>query len=1064
MVPEAEQEAEPRPPRRISDAPSARGLKPRHVSAVRRFPLGCGRFPSPTPPPPTPTPLSPPTPAETVSNPLSLPLSDTNENQLPSPPPLTRVAEADDSAIQNDLSSPDTDTSVVVEERTNGNGVLPETENVTDLSNRRWMHSKFYPPPKRRPVSAKRRYPPGCGRGPDFTFGSIQVDEIGSENDGVSDSDQNVVPVEEDENGISHSQSKGDVVEEVKEQIDTDDDDGDDDDSQLQSQELRRVEKEVFMEDSEIDEPDTGEDVRSGKSKADVVSMHETTLLNSDAIADDAMIDGLCEDAMMLKVKNSPLKISEFRKVNSNQAAMSSDGIQDAKVDQPSMEMVVFEESLQRTDQDGNSKGKEKMILKKKGVAKRSTGTKLGGRSDETMNSDKDTAIVPIQRYNDDYAAMDACDSRPTTPLQKCPSVSAKKSVAGPSRPRLSLTEGKTKKKGTRVAKKSIRSLKEDSPGAQLSNVMTLTLPPVTPSDGERLSCARGKVKRILRLFQMVCRVLLQKEESGGSSQGPQEERHPKSKGPKRIDLNASDIVKRSSEYVGPGNPVVGHVPGVEVGDEFCYRVELHLIGLHRHLQSGIDWTKINNVPVATSIVASGGYSDGRDGSDVLIYTGSGGQPTGKKGQKTLPQDQKLEKGNLALKNSMDMKTPVRVIHGLNMSETGRRVMTFIYDGLYMVEEFNKEPQNYKIDGKEYTAMVFKYKMRRMPGQPEVGLHIATKSKKSKVREGLCVADISQGKEKIPICAINTVDNEKPPEFKYITKTIYPSWYQKTLPKGCECTSRCSSSKRCACALKNGGELPFNFSGAIVQATTLIYECGPSCRCPPSCYNRVSQSGIRIPLEIFKTETRGWGVRSLSSIPSGSFVCEYVGELLQDEEAERKDNDEYLFDIGHNYDDAALWEGLPSFVPGMEPMAEKGSTSGASASEGFTIDAAEMGNVGRFINHSCSPNLYAQNVLFDHDDSRMPHVMFFAAENIPPLQELTYHYNYTIGQVRDSQGNEKVKECYCGSSERDRSRRRKVRGGWRSKKLEDIHERSCSNAVSFKNPIEGVSGEGFNNR
>ncbi|KAJ4780637.1 hypothetical protein LUZ62_064894 [Rhynchospora pubera] len=1001
MVPSAEPEAEPRPPRRISDAPSARGLKPRHVSAVRRFPLGCGRFPSP------PTPLSPPTPAETVCNPLSLPLSDTNENQLPSPP---RVAEAD-SAIQNDLSLPDTDTGVVVEEMTNGNGVLPEPEKVTDLSNRRWMHSKFYPPPKRRPVSAKRRYPPGCGRGPDFTFGPIQVDEIGSEND-------EIVPVEEDENGSSHSQSDGGVEKTANEKINTDDDG-----SQSQGQELRGVEKEEFMEeDSEIDQPDTGEDVRIGKSKADVVSMHETTLLNSDAIAEglatqELEIDGLCKDAMELKVKNSPLKISEFRKVNSNQAAMSNDGIQDAKVEQPSMETVVFEESLQQTDQDRSSKGKEKMILKKKGIAKQNTGTKLGGRSDETMSSDKDSAIVPFQSCNDDYAAMDACDSRRITPLQKCLSVGAKKSVAGPSQPRLSLTEGKRKKKGTRVAKKSIRSLKEDSPGAQLSNVMTLTLPPVTPSDGERLSTARGKVKRILRLFQMVCRVLLQKEESGGSSQGPHEERQPKSKGPKRIDLNASDIVKRSSEYVEPGNPVVGHVPGAEVGDEFCYRVELHLIGLHRHLQSGIDWTKINNVPVATSIVASGGYSDGRDGSDVLIYTGSGGQPTGKKGQKTLPQDQKLEKGNLALKNSMDMKTPVRVIHGLNTSETGRRVMTFIYDGLYMVEEFKKEPQNYKIDENEYTAMVFKYKLRRMPGQPEVGLHIATKSKKSKVREGLCVTDISQGKEKIPICAINTVDNEKPPQFKYITNTIYPSWYEKTLPKGCECTSRCSSSKRCACALKNGGELPFNFSSAIVQATTLIYECGPSCRCPPSCYNRVSQSGIRIPLEIFKTETRGWGVRSLSSIPSGSFVCEYVGELLQDEEAERKDNDEYLFDIGHNYDDAALWEGLPSFLPGMGSMAEKGSTSGASASEGFTIDAAEMGNVGRFINHSCSPNLYAQNVLFDHDDSRMPHVMFFAAENIPPLQELTYHYNYTIGQVRDSQGNEKVKECYCGSSE-----------------------------------------------
>jgi [histone H3]-lysine9 N-trimethyltransferase EHMT len=84
--------------------------------------------------------------------------------------------------------------------------------------------------------------------------------------------------------------------------------------------------------------------------------------------------------------------------------------------------------------------------------------------------------------------------------------------------------------------------------------------------------------------------------------------------------------------------------------------------------------------------------------------------------------------------------------------------------------------------------------------------------------------------------------------------------------------------------------------------------------------------------------------------------------------------------------------------------------------EGFTIDAAECGNVGRFNNHSCSPNLSAQNVLWDHDDMEMPHVMFFAMEDIPPLQELTYHYNYAIGQVQDNNGEEKVQHCYCGSS------------------------------------------------
>ena len=40
----------------------------------------------------------------------------------------------------------------------------------------------------------------------------------------------------------------------------------------------------------------------------------------------------------------------------------------------------------------------------------------------------------------------------------------------------------------------------------------------------------------------------------------------------------------------------------------------------------------------------------------------------------------------------------------------------------------------------------------------------------------------------------------------------------------------------------------------------------------------------------------GWGVRPLSAIPKGSFVCEYVGELISDSEAETRE-DSYLFDL-----------------------------------------------------------------------------------------------------------------------------------------------------------------------
>ncbi|KAK9927696.1 hypothetical protein M0R45_024868 [Rubus argutus] len=502
----------------------------------------------------------------------------------------------------------------------------------------------------------------------------------------------------------------------------------------------------------------------------------------------------------------------------------------------------------------------------------------------------------------------------------------------------------------------------------------------------------RNKVRETLRLFQAVYRKLLQEEETKLKERGTSR---------RRFDLQAAKILKDKGKYVNVGKQILGAVPGVEVGDEFHYRVELNMIGLHRQIQGGIDYVKHGGKILATSIVASGGYANDVDNSNSLIYTGQGGNVI--KTEKE-PEDQKLERGNLALKNSLHEKNPVRVIRGSDASEGKSR--TYVYDGLYLVEKCWQ-------DLGPHNKLVFKFQLDRIGGQSELAWKELKKSKKFQVREGICVDDISGGQESIPICAVNTIDDEKPPSFKYITSVIYPDWCRPLPLKGCSCTSGCSDSETCSCAVKNGGEIPYNFNRAIVEAKPLVYECGPSCKCPPSCHNRVSQYGIKFQLELFKTKSMGWGVRSLNSIPSGSFICEYIGELLEEKEAEaRTGNDEYLFDIGNNYNDNSLWDGLLTLMPDAQ------SSSYEVVEEGcFTIDAAWKGNVGRFINHSCSPNLYAQNVLYDHEDNRIPHIMLFAAENIPPLQELTYHYNYMIDHVRDSNGNIKKKSCYCGSPE-----------------------------------------------
>ncbi|KAI4327184.1 hypothetical protein L6164_019676 [Bauhinia variegata] len=526
----------------------------------------------------------------------------------------------------------------------------------------------------------------------------------------------------------------------------------------------------------------------------------------------------------------------------------------------------------------------------------------------------------------------------------------------------------------------------------------TVNLPPFGHGSLSGHACdstvTRNKVRETLRLFQALCRKFLQEDEAKlGSVPGDNSRR--------RVDLLAAKILKDKNKYVNTGKQILGSVPGVEVGDEFQYRVELNIIGLHRLTQGGIDYVKHNGKVLATSVVASGGYADDLDNSDVLVYTGSGGNVmnSGKE-----PEDQKLQRGNLALKNSCEERNPVRVIRGSD-SKDGKS-KKYVYDGLYVVDRYWQEMG-------PHGKLVFKFQLHRIPDQPELAWKEVKNSTKFKIREGLCVDDISLGKERMKIFSVNTIDDEKPPPFHYSTSMIYPDWCNPIPPEGCNCTNGCSDSEKCSCAVKNGGEIPFNHNGAIVEAKPLVYECGPSCRCPSTCHNRVSQHGIKFQLEIFKTKTRGWGVRSLNSIPSGSFICEYIGELLEEKEAEqRTGNDEYLFDIGNNYSNSTLWDGLSILMSDLQA-----SSCEVVGDGGFTIDAAQFGNVGRFINHSCSPNLYAQNVLYDHDDKRIPHIMLFAAENIPPLQELTYDYNYIMDQVRDSDGNIKKKDCYCGSAE-----------------------------------------------
>lgn len=78
-------------------------------------------------------------------------------------------------------------------------------------------------------------------------------------------------------------------------------------------------------------------------------------------------------------------------------------------------------------------------------------------------------------------------------------------------------------------------------------------------------------------------------------------------------------------------------------------------------------------------------------------------------------------------------------------------------------------------------------------------------------------------------------------------------------------------------------------SGPDCLNMALRYECHPAiCPAGDRCNNQRFVKRLYPKQEPFKTEGRGWGLRSLIDIKKGDFVNEYVGELIDEDECKRR--------------------------------------------------------------------------------------------------------------------------------------------------------------------------------
>ncbi|XP_058492535.1 histone-lysine N-methyltransferase EHMT1a isoform X2 [Solea solea] len=263
--------------------------------------------------------------------------------------------------------------------------------------------------------------------------------------------------------------------------------------------------------------------------------------------------------------------------------------------------------------------------------------------------------------------------------------------------------------------------------------------------------------------------------------------------------------------------------------------------------------------------------------------------------------------------------------------------------------------------------------------------------------------DISRGYEAVPITCVNGVDGEPCPEnFKYIPDSCVtsPINIDKDIThlQHCSCTDNCSSST-CMCGqlslrcwYDTDGRLPLDF---CQREPPVLFECNHACSCWRSCRNRVVQNGLRVRLQLYRTQTMGWGVRAMQDVPQGTFVCEYAGELISDAEADKRENDSYLFTLDNKVGDV------------------------------HCIDGRLFGNVGRFVNHLCEPNLLVVRVFTMHQDLRFPRIAFFSSRPIKAGEQIGFDYGDNYWKVKS-----KYFSCQCGSPKcRHSSASRRVHTG-----------------------------------
>eukprot|EP01041_Mallomonas_annulata_P004195 gene4195-8340_t len=148
-------------------------------------------------------------------------------------------------------------------------------------------------------------------------------------------------------------------------------------------------------------------------------------------------------------------------------------------------------------------------------------------------------------------------------------------------------------------------------------------------------------------------------------------------------------------------------------------------------------------------------------------------------------------------------------------------------------------------------------------------------------------------------------------------------------------------------------------------------------KCKPQCKNNRIRKRQNANISVFEAGSKGYGLKIHENLPAGSFISEYLGEIVSSKELERRMsttlNEKHLYVM--------------------------------QLKHGVFLDGRRKSSICRYINHSCEPNC---SVTVWNVENKL-RAGIFTIKDVTADEELTFDYQWSSSSRQPT-------KCFCGTS------------------------------------------------